>query len=224
MFLLLLVALGCKEKALNKSSQQNKTSSILKTSEKNTKVKTVQSWNDETKVIEEKDILLGNLNGKSIKFDRTTYDYGDGNATIYMENGNKKLVLFTYDYDGYHAGDIKLVHLVNHPFVYLTSTHSHGHFRGKLYALDLAAGKANLVDESKIRHLAEDIGSFKKRDLEFRNENGLLLDKNKNITSEDYYRNKEGENCTYKCSFKLKKIKNNTYVLVLVKGNMICQY
>jgi len=224
MFLLLTFALGCKEKADKKSPQKSKTGSDFKIIRENSKLDTIQTGKVVTKEIEEIGILLGNLNGKSVKYDRITYDYGDGYATIYAVNKNKKSVLFTYDYDGYYKGDIKLVHLLNHPFIYITSTHSHGHFRAKLYALDLAAGAVNLVDKNKLRHVDEEIALFKKGDLEFRNENGLLLDKNNNITSEDYYRNKDGENCTYKCSFKLKKIKPNIYVLVLVKGNMICQY
>lgn len=219
----MLFGLSCKQKVDKQTFSKNKANSGNNVS-KNSKVSTAEPKDDESNAIEEKDIFLAKVKGKSINYDRISYGYGDGFATIYIKNGIKKLVLLTYDYDGYHPGDIKIVNLYDHPFIYITSTHSHGHFRGQLYALDLSAGKANLVDENKIRSSAGVMKSYKEDGLEFRNENGLLLDKNNNITSQDYYRNKDGENCTYKCSFKLKKIKNNTYILILVKANMVCQY
>lgn len=221
--ILMLFGLGCKQKVDKQTFTKNKANSSNNVS-KNTKINTAKPKDDESNAIEEKDVFLAEFKGKSIKYDRVSYVYGDGYAIIYIKNGIKKLVLLTYNYNGYHPGDIKIVTLNGHPFIYITSTHSHGHFKGQLYALDLRAGKADLVDENKIRSSASIIKSYKEDGLEFRNENGLLLDKNNNITSQDYYRNKDGENCTYKCSFKLKKIKSNTYILNLVKANMVCQY
>ncbi|MCZ4244770.1 hypothetical protein [Pedobacter punctiformis] len=217
--ILILFGLGCKQKVDKQTFSKNKINSSNNVS-KNTKVSTAKPKDEEPKAIEEKDISLGSVKGKSIKYDRISYSYDDVYTTIYIKNGNKKLVLLTYDYDGYHPDNIKVVYLSGHPFIYITSIHSHGHFRGQLYALDLSAGKANLVDGNKIRSSARVIRSYKEDNIEFRNENGLLLDKNNNITSEDYYKGKEGGNYTYKCYFKLIKIKNNTYILKLIKANM----
>lgn len=221
LIILCCLCLGCRQSPNNKTQLKTNDNITVKT----TKTVDITS-NNEGKLVEEKGIFLGKVNGKTIRYDRsyTEFSIGQhvgGHICIYTKNKNKKIVLLDYNFEGYDFGNLELLNLLNHPFIYIAESARVGLY-GKLYAVDLKRGKTNLVNyDEKLRFIDVETNPYKIQGLKCRNIRGIVVDSAKNITSEDYYRSDSDTTYTYKCKFKLLKIKHNTYTLKLTEANMI---
>ena len=158
-----------------------------------------------------KGISIAKLNGYEIVYDcygcrKTSSD----SAVIYARKYTRSIKLLTVEFDGNYIIDIAVKYFLNHPFLYITSGHTHGHFNGELYALDMVNINATgvLEHDGKIKIPA---------DLTFRNNNGIVISEKGELTHEMYYKGNDAINYTYRCSYKMTHVKGNQYALQPVK-------
>lgn len=214
---------GCQQKTNSKG--QLKTDNNI--TEKDIKTAVTATPKDDGKVVEKKGIFLGKVDGEIIRYDHTYTELSEGlrregYVSVYTKDRDKKTTLLNYDFGGYESGRIELINLLNHPFIYIAQSARFG-LDGMLYALDLKNGKTNLVSYSDEKVRFSDVvkNHYNIKGLDLRNSHGIVVDSAKSITSEDYYRSASDTTYTYKCKFKLMKIKHNTYTLKLVKAKMV---
>lgn len=161
----------------------------------------------------ERNIFIKKISGYNIVYDcynrrQTSTD----KIIIYAKNPKAKTKLLTYEFGDNYILDVTIKYFLNHPFIYVTSGHTHGHFLGVLYALDLTHFKTRQIIQLP-GHLKDKMPD----NLELRNYNGIRIGKNNKIMDGGYYRDHNYVNYTIDYELKIVKIGYNKYGLEPIK-------
>lgn len=170
-----------------------------------------QDKTDETKI--RPNIPAGSVQGYIIVYDCYNCRVATSDKIIvYAKKNNKRIKLLVENLGDNYMTGVYIKHLLNHPFIYITYEHTHGHFYGELYALDIGHLKVKAVSEIRSRSHIQIPDS-----IQYRNNDGIRIDEKNNISDGASYKSNDGENYFYNCQYKLIKIKDNTYRLEPIK-------
>jgi hypothetical protein len=160
----------------------------------------------------EKDIFIKKIDTYKIVYDcynrrQTTTD----KIIVYAKRQKARIKLLTYEFGDNYIEDVAIKYFLNYPFIYVTSGHTHGHFNGALFILDLKHFKT-----TEVKLLPNHLKNKAPGNLEFRNNNGIRVEKNK-IMDGAYYRDKNGVNYSVDVELKIIKTGPNDFALKAMK-------
>ena len=199
-FLLVLSLISCNEKAIPVSPKPaaTPTTEII-----------IPSTQVEEKMTTKRDEPIGTIDGCEITYDciNCMQAYTDS-IIAYSKKGDSKTKLFELKIEDYYISDAEILTMRSDTFIYIGSTHTHGHSQGYLYLLDALHQKAIRVKQ--------EAGTFKIPDSLFiRNYGGLAKDENNRFSDWASLRNKAGgnEERIFTEAYTLVKLKNGSYIL-----------
>lgn len=161
-----------------------------------------------------RNILVAKVNGYDIVYDCYNCDPEHAvtdSIVIYAQKGKLRNKLLCETIEDNYLESVTMKYFSAHPFVYIAVSHTHGHFYGKLYAIDAIKLKSKEVKELK--------GRFKTKipkNLELWNWNGIRIENGK-IFDGGYYKNQEGRNYSIDREYEMIRIGPNDYVLKPIK-------